>query len=113
MKVGFIGLGNMGGPMAANLVKAGHAVTGFDLSRPALDALATAGGKPATTVAAAVAEAEIIITMLPAGPPVRLGYAGEGGGLGPAQKGALRVGSSTIDVDTGRAGSEAAANSRL
>src|SRR5260370_35480150 len=93
----------MGGPMAANLVKAGHAVTGFDLSRPALDALATAGGKPATTVAAAVAEAEIIITMLPAGPHVRLVYAGEGGGLGPAKKGALLGAGSPPDAETGRA----------
>src|SRR5258708_31187591 len=88
MKVGFIGLGNMGGPMAANLLKAGHEVTGFDLSRLALDALATAGGRPATTVGAAVAPAGIVITLPPARPHVPLGYSREGGGLGAAPKGA-------------------------
>src|SRR6202047_3974112 len=108
MKVGFIGLGNMGGPMSANLVKAGHEVTVFDLSRPALESLAKAGAKPATTVAAAVADAGIVITMLPAGPHVRLVYAGEGGVRGAAKKGALLVDSSTIDVDTARAVTETA-----
>ena len=109
MKVGFIGLGNMGGPMSANLVKAGHEVTVFDLSRPALESLAKAGAKPATTVAAAVADAEIVITMLPAGPHVRLVYAGEGGVFGAAKKGALLVDSSTIDVETARTVAKAAA----
>jgi 3-hydroxyisobutyrate dehydrogenase len=109
MKIGFIGLGNMGGPMAANLVKAGHEVTGFDLARPVLDAFAKAGGKAATTVAAAASDAEMIITMLPAGPHVRLVYAGEGGVLGAAKKGTLLVDSSTIDVDTARAVTETAA----
>jgi 3-hydroxyisobutyrate dehydrogenase len=108
MKVGFIGLGNMGGPMAANLVKAGHEVTGFDLSRAMLEAFTKAGGKAAATVAAAASDAEIIITMLPAGPHVRLVYAGEGGVLGAARKDALLVDSSTIDVDTARAVTEAA-----
>ena len=108
MKVGFIGLGNMGGPMAANLIKAGHAVTGFDLSRTVLDAFAKAGGKAAATVAAAASEADIVITMLPAGPHVRLVYAGEGGVLGAARKDALLVDCSTIDVDTARAVTEAA-----
>jgi 3-hydroxyisobutyrate dehydrogenase len=108
MKVGFIGLGNMGGPMAANLVKAGHEVTGFDLSRAVLDAFAKAGGKAAATVAAAAGEADIVITMLPAGPHVRLVYAGEGGVLGAARKDALLVDCSTIDVDTARAVTEAA-----
>src|SRR6185437_12829112 len=99
MKGGFIGLGNMGGPMAANLVKAGHDVTGFDLSRAVLDAFVKAGGKAAATVAAA-SETDIVITMLPAGPHVRLVYAGEGGVLGAARKDALLVDCSTIDVDT-------------
>ena len=108
MKVGFIGLGNMGGPMAANLLKGGHEVTGFDLSRTVLDAFAKAGGKAASTVAAAASEADIVITMLPAGPHVRLVYAGEGGVLGAARKEALLVDCSTIDVDTARAVTEAA-----
>ncbi len=103
MKIGFIGLGNMGGPMAANLLKAGHEVTGFDLSKPALDALAKAGGKPAANAPAAVAAAELVITMLPAGPHVRQVYAGEGGVLGAAKPGALLIDSSTIDVETARA----------
>jgi 3-hydroxyisobutyrate dehydrogenase len=102
MRIGFIGLGNMGGPMAANLLKAGHTVTGFDLAKPALDALAKAGGKPAAGAAAAVADAEIIVTMLPAGPHVRQVYAGEGGLIAAAKPGALLVDSSTIDVETAR-----------
>jgi 3-hydroxyisobutyrate dehydrogenase len=109
MKIGFIGLGNMGGPMAVNLIKGGHEVTGFDLARPMLDAFAKAGGKAAATVVAAASEAEIIITMLPAGPHVRLVYAGEGGVFGAAGKGTLLIDSSTIDVETARAVSEAAA----
>ena len=108
MKVGFIGLGNMGGPMAANLVKAGHEVTGFDLSRTVLDAFVKAGGKAAASVAAAASETDIVLTMLPAGPHVRLVYAGEGGVLGAARKDALLVDCSTIDVDTARAVTEAA-----
>jgi 3-hydroxyisobutyrate dehydrogenase len=109
MKIGFIGLGNMGGPMAANLLKAGHQVTGFDLARPLMEALAKAGGAVAASAAAAVAEAETVITMLPAGAQVRQVYAGEGGVLGAARKGALLVDSSTIDVETARAVSQAAA----
>jgi 3-hydroxyisobutyrate dehydrogenase len=70
--IGFIGLGNMGGPMAANLLKAGHEVVGFDLSKPALDAF---GGKKAASVAEAVKNADIVVTMLPAGPHVRSVYA--------------------------------------
>ena len=59
MKIGFIGLGNMGGPMAANLVKAGHQVTGFDLAAPLKEALAKAGGSSAQSAAAGVAGAEV------------------------------------------------------
>ena len=109
MRIGFIGLGNMGGPMAANLLKAGHEVTGFDLTKPALDALAKAGGKPAPGAAAAVAGAEMIVTMLPAGPHVRQVYTGEGGLLAAAKPGALLIDSSTIDVESARAVAKAAA----
>jgi len=108
MKIGFIGLGNMGGPMAANLLKAGHGVGGFDLVQASLDALVKAGGSAAGSVTAAVAEAEIVITMLPAGPHVRRVYTGEGGVLGAAKRGALLIDSSTIDVETARAVSHAA-----
>ena len=109
MRIGFIGLGNMGGPMAANLLKAGHAVTGFDLAKPALDALAKGGGKSAASAAAAVADAEIVVTMLPAGPQVRQVYTGEGGLIAAAKPGALLIDSSTIDVETARAVAKAAA----
>jgi 3-hydroxyisobutyrate dehydrogenase len=95
--IGFIGLGNMGGPMARNLLKAGHALKAFDLSAAALDAAVQA-----------VADAEIVVTMLPAGPHVRQAYLGEGGILGAARKGALLIDCSTIDVGTAREVSAAA-----
>jgi 3-hydroxyisobutyrate dehydrogenase len=108
MRIGFVGLGNMGGPMAANLVKAGHEVVGYDLAAAALDALATAGGTPAASVPAAIAEAEIVVTMLPAGPQVRQVYTERGGVLGSAKPGALLIDSSTIDVESARAVAAAA-----
>ena len=109
MKIGFIGLGNMGGPMAANLLKAAHRVTGYDLAASAMDALAQAGGTAAPTIPAVVAEAEIVVTMLPAGPHVRQVYTGPEGVLAGAKKGALLIDSSTIDVETARAVAKAAA----
>ena len=84
--IGFIGLGNMGAPMAANLVKAGHQVTGYDLVPAAMAALAANGGRAAASAAEAIAAAEIVITMLPAGPQVREVYLGNGGILGRARK---------------------------
>ena len=68
--VGFIGLGNMGAPMAANLVKAGHQVTGFDITAGRTAALAAKGGRAAATMAEAAAAGEIVITMLPDTPQV-------------------------------------------
>jgi 3-hydroxyisobutyrate dehydrogenase len=109
MEIGFIGLGNMGGPMAANLVKAGHDVSGFDLSAPAMAALAKAGGKPAADIARTVAAADMVITMLPAGPQVRGIHGGDAGVLKAAKRGALLVDCSTIDVETARALSKEAA----
>src|SRR6185437_15276557 len=100
---GFIGLGNMGGPMAANLVKAGHHVTGFDMAAGALERFAASGGATASGIAAALAGAELIISMLPAGPEVRAVYEGADGILATAAPGALLVDSSTIDVATARA----------
>ena len=108
--IGFIGLGNMGLPMAKNLVAAGHGVTGFDLSDDAKAALQEAGGKSADTIAAAVADAEIIVSMLPAGSHVSAVYTGADGVLANAKAGALLIDSSTIDVDTARAVSAAATN---
>ncbi len=101
--IGFIGLGNMGGPMAANLLKAGHDVTGFDLSGEALARLVAGGGKRAVSADAAAAAGDVVITMLPAGPHVRAVYLGTGGVLASARQGSLLIDCSTIDVETARA----------
>jgi 3-hydroxyisobutyrate dehydrogenase len=107
-RIGFIGLGNMGAPMAANLIGAGQQVTGFDLVPKAMEALATKGGQAAASAAEAAAAGEIVITMLPAGPQVRSVYLDEGGILASARRGALLIDCSTIDVETARAVAAAA-----
>ena len=97
--IAFIGLGNMGGPMAANLVGAGHTVRGFDLSAASIDAAAGMGVGRAADAVSAIHDAEVVITMLPAGKHV-LGVYRE---LIPAAApGALFIDSSTIDVDSAR-----------
>lgn len=103
-KIGFIGLGNMGAPMAANLVKAGHDVTGFDLMPAGMEALKAAGGKVAASAGEAARGAEIVITMLPAGEHVRQVWLHQGG-LIDVVKGTkpLLIDCSTIDVDSARA----------
>jgi len=101
-KIGFIGLGNMGGPMAANLVKAGHDVKGFDLVAENLENLSKTGGTVAATVADAVSDAEIVISMLPAGKHVTAVYSGPDGVLENTPAGALLIDCSTIDVTTAR-----------
>jgi 3-hydroxyisobutyrate dehydrogenase len=100
--IAFIGVGNMGGPMARNLLKAGHKVTAFDLSDAVLDPVLKAGATKGATANEAVKEADIVITMLPAGQHVRSVYL-DNGVLGAAKKGALLIDSSTIDVDSARA----------
>ena len=102
MKVGFIGLGNMGGPMAANLVKAGHEVTGFDMADVSVD-----GVRLATSAQEAATGADVVITMLPNGQILR-SVAAE---IIPVMsKGAGFVDCSTVDVDSARAvASDAAA----
>src|SRR5260221_5182364 len=100
--IGFIGLGIRGGRMAANLLKAGHAVTGFDISAAALEAFVAGGGKRAASFAEAAASGDIVITMLPAGPHVRAVFLGENGVLANARKGSLLIDCSTIDVETAR-----------
>jgi len=107
-RIGFLGLGNMGGPMAANLVKAGHTVRGFDPVAAARERLAAAGGAPAGSIAEAVREAEVVISMLPEGRHVRAAYLEPGGVLEKAPPGALLIDCSTIDVATARAVAEAA-----
>ncbi len=103
MRIAFIGLGNMGGPMAANLVKAGHHVAAYDVSAQALEQFSATGGAAVESAAAASDGAEVIITMLPAGQHVRDVLAGPGGVLARAPAGTLLLDCSTIDVDTARA----------
>jgi 3-hydroxyisobutyrate dehydrogenase len=106
--IGFVGLGNMGLPMAQNLVKSGHAVAGFDLSEYAAERLAVGGGRRANSVLEACTNAEIVITMLPAGEQVRDVYLGPQGVLAAAAAQTLLIDSSTIDVETARAVASAA-----
>ena len=104
-RIAFIGLGNMGGPMAANLVRAGHDVRGYDLSAATLDALTAAGGKRAASAGEAAAGAEVIVTMLPAGKHVREVWSGQGGLIDVAKRSGetpLLIDCSTIDVETAR-----------
>ncbi|WDI30615.1 3-hydroxyisobutyrate dehydrogenase [Hyphococcus flavus] len=101
--IAFIGLGNMGGPMAANLAKAGHEVTATDLSIGAIDRAVEAGCKRGDSVADAVKDADVVVTMLPAGAHVRSVYTEGYGVLANAKEGALLIDSSTIDVDSARA----------
>jgi 3-hydroxyisobutyrate dehydrogenase len=100
--IGFIGLGNMGGPMAANLVKAQHRIAGYDIAAEARAALAENGGHAASGVAEAASAGDIVITMLPAGPQVRAVYLGPDGIIAHARPGALLIDCSTIDVETAR-----------
>lgn len=106
--IGFIGLGNMGGPMAINLVKAGHQVQAFDLSEAAVKRVAEAGAIAAASAAEAVKGAEFVISMLPAGKHVRGLFLGDDGLLNVMEQSALVIDSSTIDADSARAVAEAA-----
>ncbi|MFO1086951.1 MAG: 3-hydroxyisobutyrate dehydrogenase [Reyranellaceae bacterium] len=99
-KIAFIGLGNMGGPMAANLVKAQHQVMAFDLSAAAVEAAVGHGARKAASAAEAVKQADVVVTMLPAGKHVREVY--EKDVLPNVAKGALLIDCSTIDVDSAR-----------
>ncbi|WP_030265458.1 2-hydroxy-3-oxopropionate reductase [Streptomyces sp. NRRL B-24484] len=99
-KIAFIGLGIMGSPMAANLVRAGHHVTGYNLTQPQIDALVAAGGHGATSIADAVKDAEVVITMVPADPQVEQVVLGEGGVLENAQPGTLVIDMSSITPQT-------------
>ncbi|MEU9716969.1 NAD(P)-binding domain-containing protein [Streptomyces sp. NPDC047976] len=104
--VAFIGLGHMGGPMAANLVRAGHRVLGFDLVPELTAAAGTAGVEPAGSAAEAAATADVVITMLPAGRHVLALYRDQEL-LAAARPGTLFVDCSTIDVSDARAAHEA------
>ena len=106
MKIAFIGLGNMGGGMAANLVKAGHAVHAFDLSQSALDAAATNGAKAFANPRDAVAGVDAVVTMLPNGAIVERFYRDNVFGTAPTDP--LLLDCSTIDVETAKRVAEAA-----
>lgn len=97
--IAFIGLGNMGGPMAANLVKAGHEIVGFDLAPASCEASRSAGVRIAGTAREAAGQAEMVVTMLPAGRHVLSVWTD----ILPAMKpGTLAIDCSTIDVDSAR-----------
>lgn len=98
--IAFIGLGNMGGPMAVNLVKAGHQVCVFDLFPQAVEKVVAQGASSKSDVAACVAGADFIISMLPAGKHVESLYLGDNGLINHIAKGALVIDSSTIDKAT-------------
>ena len=102
-KIGFIGLGNMGLPMARNLLAAGHQVTGFDLSEDACATLAAAGATRAGSATAAATGVAVVVTALPAARHVRAVYQGDEGILAAAATGTVFIDCSTIDVDTARA----------
>jgi 3-hydroxyisobutyrate dehydrogenase len=99
ISIAFIGLGNMGGPMAANLVKAGYGVKGFDLSPDSREAAAATGIAVASSAAEAVAEADVVVTMLPAGRHVLAVWQDL---VAEVKPGTLLIDCSTIDVDSAR-----------
>ncbi|MBS0535595.1 MAG: 3-hydroxyisobutyrate dehydrogenase [Proteobacteria bacterium] len=102
-RIAFIGLGNMGLPMAVNLIKAGHQVEGVDLNSASIDKLKSEGGSSVEYAHVAAARADVVVTMLPAGQQVREVYLGANGVVSAAQPGTLLIDCSTIDVDTARA----------
>ena len=108
-RIAFIGLGNMGGPMAANLAKAGHAVRVFDLVPAAVQAAVDAGATAAHSALDTLTDAEIVISMLPASRHVEGVYLGDDGLLGDIPGGALVIDCSTIAPATARKVAEAAA----
>ncbi len=108
-KIAWIGLGIMGSPMAENLVKAGYDVTGFTLEQEKLDRLANNGGSTAPSIAEAVRDADVVITMVPADPQVKAVVLGEDGVLAHARQGATIIDMSSITPQTSIAVAEAAA----
>ena len=102
MKIAFIGLGNMGGPMARNLLKAGHSMVVFDVVQRNVDALTAAGATAAPSAKLAAGQCELVISMLPSSPHVKSVYLGEDGVLAGAVRGIPLIDSSTIDPLTAR-----------
>ncbi len=108
MKVAFLGLGNMGLPMALNLIKAGHQVHGFDLVQSQLDAFKAGGGIPVQSATEAAKDADVIISMLPASRHVEALYLGDAGLLATANPKALLIDCSTISPKVSQAVAAAA-----
>ena len=108
-KIAFIGLGHMGLPMACNLVKAGHSVSGFDLVPSALEQLVNAGGKAAASAREAIEGVQVVVSMLPASRHVEGLYLGEDGLLAYITPGSLVLECSTIAPDSARKVHKAAA----
>ena len=105
LNIGFIGLGNMGGPMAANLVKAGHTVTVFDLNQSVVSELASQGAKAGVDAAQCATNADVLISMLPAGKHVKSLYLGNNDNNGLIEvlsKNTLVIDCSTIDAESAR-----------
>jgi 3-hydroxyisobutyrate dehydrogenase len=107
-RIGFIGVGHMGGPMARNLIKAGHSLKVYDLSEEAVNFAVQAGAKAAPSVKDAARGVDFVVTMLPVGENVRAVFLGDGV-LAAADRGTVLIDSSTIDVETARAVHAAAA----
>ena len=101
-KIAFIGLGIMGLPMAQNLIKAGHAVSGMDASNAQKNELVVAGGTAAASIKDAVSGADVVVTMLPDMQHVREIYVRANGIIASARSGALLIDCSTIDVESAR-----------
>lgn len=111
--VGWIGLGNMGGPMSGNLVAAGHEVRGFDLSEAAVEAAVARGVTAVASIAEAVQGADVVFSMLPKGEHARAVYLGDDGILAHASTETLLVDSSTIDIESAQALHTAAADANF
>jgi 3-hydroxyisobutyrate dehydrogenase len=112
--IGFIGLGNMGAPMAVNLVKAGHRVRGYDVNSAAVQKLAAAGVEPTGSASEAARGADLVITMLPAGEHVRQVWLHQGGLIEAVKDTApLLIDCSTIDVESARTVADAAGKAGL
>lgn len=108
-KIGFIGVGHMGGPMARNLLRAGHQVTVCDPSAENVALLTGQGAASVASAAALASENEIVVSMLPSGKELRAVYLGDDGVVAKARAGALLIDCSTTDVDSARVVGEAAA----
>jgi 3-hydroxyisobutyrate dehydrogenase len=106
--IGFIGVGHMGGPMARNLLKAGHPVTIFDPSTENAQAMVSAGAKQAASLVELAAASDVMVSMLPSGRELRVAYLDNDGVVAHAKAGALLIDCSTTDVDSARAVADAA-----